>query len=242
MSVKQSKNTMLSVTVVIPAYNNSGTIEQVIRDALHTCMTCNVDFEIFVIDDCGKDGTREILKSLENRIPELRVFYRDKNVGFGGFFDLYKMARKDIVFFTPADGQMCVRELPGFLEHTDADIVLGYRPKRKDPFRRIVISKAYNILISIIARQRIQEINCMKLVRRSCVKNLRIEGKTAFVDAEMIIRALRNGACLKQIPIAAFHSDKVGGGGRFSVLKATLFDMLKIGPKLFWLPTRDKKA
>src|SRR5882762_7163306 len=51
------------VSVVIPVYNEKNTICEILRRVEETDMRK----EIVVVDDCSKDGTREILQTLAER-------------------------------------------------------------------------------------------------------------------------------------------------------------------------------
>ena len=50
----------MKLTVVIPAYNEAGTIREVIARV----RASPLEKEIVVVDDCSTDGTREVLRSL----------------------------------------------------------------------------------------------------------------------------------------------------------------------------------
>ena len=91
---------MVQLSVIIPCYNEIGTIERLIQTVRDSPVK---DKEIIVIDDGSTDGTRELLKSkLESKVT--RVIYHDKNQGKGaalrsGFAD----ATGDIVLVQDAD-------------------------------------------------------------------------------------------------------------------------------------------
>lgn len=64
------------ISVVMPAYQCAGTIQQAIDSAKKQ----NVDLEIIVINDCSKDGLDEIMKAYEND-PVIFYVKNEKNIG-----------------------------------------------------------------------------------------------------------------------------------------------------------------
>ena len=69
---------MQKLSIVIPAYNEKNTIEEIIR-RIKAVNLGNIEREIIVVDDGSKDGTRDILKS----VPNIRYIFHDKNLGKG---------------------------------------------------------------------------------------------------------------------------------------------------------------
>src|SRR4051794_39751458 len=65
------------LSVVIPVYNE----ERWIREVLRRVQAVDIPKEIILVDDCSKDGTRDILRSLTD--PNIRVFFQDVNQGKG---------------------------------------------------------------------------------------------------------------------------------------------------------------
>ncbi len=68
----------MSFSVIIPAYNVSGTVERAIRSAAAQTLP---PFEILVIDDCSTDNTVEVVQALAREIPSLRLYSTPVNGG-----------------------------------------------------------------------------------------------------------------------------------------------------------------
>jgi dolichol-phosphate mannosyltransferase len=71
------------LSIVIPAHNEEGCIEETIRSFHDELKKESIDHEILTINDNGKDKTEEILKSLELEITELRHINNSPPNGFG---------------------------------------------------------------------------------------------------------------------------------------------------------------
>lgn len=68
------------VTVVITTYNQEHYIRKAIDSVL--AQKTDFDFEIYITEDCGTDGTRAILQEYAAKYPQrIRLNLRDKNVG-----------------------------------------------------------------------------------------------------------------------------------------------------------------
>ena len=69
----------LVLSVVIPAYNEKGSIHEILRRV----RAVPIRKEIVVVDDCSTDGTREILREMEQRDGDLKVVFHERNQGKG---------------------------------------------------------------------------------------------------------------------------------------------------------------
>ena len=68
------------VTVVITTYNQEHYIRKAIDSVL--AQKTDFDFEVYITEDCGTDGTRAILEEYAAKYPErIRLNLREKNVG-----------------------------------------------------------------------------------------------------------------------------------------------------------------
>jgi hypothetical protein len=134
-------------------------------------------------------------------------------------------ARHPLVFYTDSDNQFDVGELKKLLPLIEnADIVCGFRIYRFDPLTRLVLSWGYNLLVRIIFRINVRDIDCaFKLFRREIFDRITIESKKFFVDAEILAKARFLGMNLVEIgvrhyPRTAGHST-VRASHIFSTLK-----------------------
>ncbi len=117
------KNFLLSV--VIPLYNEVGTIEEVVRRVRQSEVPC----EIILVDDGSDDGVGELIASWE--APDLRVFRHEKNQGKGAALKTgFAHARGDVVIVQDADLEYDPVDYLHLLQpiiEGQADVVYGSR-------------------------------------------------------------------------------------------------------------------
>jgi dolichol-phosphate mannosyltransferase len=72
----------MKLSIVIPAYNEEGSIAETIDGIEAAFERVNIDHEIFVVNDNSKDGTLEVLETLAKKYPALKY---ETNMGPNGF-------------------------------------------------------------------------------------------------------------------------------------------------------------
>ncbi len=113
------------VSVVIPVYNE----EQWVRELVRRVQATPVPKEIILVDDCSTDGTRAILKELEQE--GCKVVYQTKNQGKGAALRVgFQHATGDVIIVQDADLEYDPAEYPKLLQPIldgKADVVFGSR-------------------------------------------------------------------------------------------------------------------
>jgi glycosyltransferase involved in cell wall biosynthesis len=117
----------MRVTVIVPAYNEAATIEQVLRRVADL----QLDAEILVVDDGSVDDTAEIVGALESQIAGLRLIIHERNQGKGAAVRTgINASRGEIVMIQDADLEYDPADIPRLLEPLNngvADVVYGTR-------------------------------------------------------------------------------------------------------------------
>src|SRR5690606_14860564 len=70
----------LTLSVIVPVYNERDTIEQLLQQVLASPATIH---EVIIVDDKSTDGSRPILEELVAKDPRLKLFLHDTNQGKG---------------------------------------------------------------------------------------------------------------------------------------------------------------
>jgi glycosyltransferase involved in cell wall biosynthesis len=235
IEAKEHATVRPDLSIVIPAYNDSGSIEGVVREASFVARKVSPRFEILVVNDGSRDSTGEILDKLSRETEGLRVIHHGSNRGFGFTIrELYQSARGELVFSLPGDGQIRAPQLERMLPVAPlADIVVGWREIRNDASRRKLQSYVYNFLIRFLYRVTIGDVNSVKLIHRRVLEGMTLETQSPFVDAELCISALRRGMIIRGVVVE--HMPRQfgeGSGGKGRIILETIVDMLRMWPKL----------
>ena len=186
-----------ALTVILPAFNEEGSIEQAVRRASEAVAPLVASYEIVVVDDGSRDETPKILHELERELgAALVVVTRETNLGYGGALRTgFDAARGRLVFYTDADNQFDLRELSEFLPLMESqDAILGYRVGRQDGGFRLFVSNGYNALASLAFGMSVRDLNCsFKLFRREALTSLHLEEDYFFIDTEIVVQLHRAG-------------------------------------------------
>lgn len=188
----------ISLTVACPAFNEEEAIERVVRDCLAKIPTMVEDFEILVVDDGSTDRTPEILARLAAEDPHVRVITHPRNLGFGGFArSLINNASKQAYVGISGDGEVDIESLERMLQAlTDgADVVVAVRTQKPNysPFRKLV-SFAYNRSVALAFGTDFRDIGGPKMWRTTAIRTKPPISNSAFLNAELLVRARRAGA------------------------------------------------
>ncbi len=224
---------MKSITVSMPAYNEAENIEAMVQDVIQVLDTLADDYEIIVVDDGSSDGTGEAVKSLEQRHPQVRLVQHEVNKGYGAaVFSGLVSASKELVFFTDSDRQFDFQEIEKLLALIDqADLVVGHRAPRRDPFMRKLNGWGWSGLVTVLFGYTARDIDCaFKLMRRKVIEQLKdeVQSRGATFSAEFLVRAKRTGFRIKEVPIRG-HRPRIAGsqtGARMDVILRAFKELL----------------
>lgn len=141
----------LRYLVIIPAYNEEDTIQEVVG-------LCRQFADVCVVNDASKDSTPEILARMEG----VHCIHHTTNTHIAGaILDGMRYASDanyDFCITIDAGMSHDPRAIPLFKEHTDADLVIGYREKRvKVPFYRKALSLGGRIAMNLALSGRSSE-------------------------------------------------------------------------------------
>jgi glycosyltransferase involved in cell wall biosynthesis len=206
-----------SLTMFFPCFNDAATIGSLVAAAYVVGTGSGREFEILVVDDGSKDNSLEILEALRGKYPELRVLPHGVNRGYGAALRSgFAGATKDLVFYTDGDGQYDVLELRKFLPvlQDGVDVVNGYKIARSDPFHRIVIGKVYLVLMRMLFRFHVRDVDCdFRLIRRSAMSVIELQHSSGVICLELVKKLELAGFRFVDFPVHHYH--RVAGRSQF---------------------------
>lgn len=202
---------MSRLSIVIPVYNEKNTIKEILKriDAVNLE---GVEKEIILIDDFSTDGTREILKGLDN----YKIIFQDKNMGKGravkrGFGE----ASGDIVLIQDADLEYEPDDYPRLIQPIikgQTDVVYGSRFLKSEfsGQNRIVYRRGYlfsrflNWFSNFLNGLRLSDIYvCYKVFSARAVKTItpEIKSERFGIDPELTALVAKNKFRVLETPI-----------------------------------------
>ena len=222
-----------SISAVLPAYNEEDNIETAVERLTATLCSLELrDWEVIVVDDGSVDRTGEIAGRLAAADPlHVRVFHHKPNRGYAEALKTgFTNARCQLIFFTDSDLQFDVGEIKSMLPIIEeADIVCGFRIYRFDPLTRLVLSWGFNLLVRIMFRIGVRDIDCaFKLFRREVFDKVTIESKKFFVNAEVLAKARHFGFRLVEIGVRHYPRTAGSSTVRASHVLSTLRELAHI--------------
>ncbi len=219
-----------AVSVIVPLFNeeeNMSILQSELKAAL-----AGIDHEMIFVDDGSIDRTLERIETA----PNVRVIRFEKNTGqSAAIYAGLQAAHGAITVLIDGDLQNDPTDIPRLLAEIDrgADLVCGYRARRKDTLLKRLTSRIANFVRSRFTKDYVRDTGCtLKAMRRDCVSAL-----LPFKGMHRFIPALVKGAGyrLMEIPVnhrpRRFGQSKYGLGNR--ALRATI-DMFGVR----WLLSR----
>jgi len=198
---KACSNTLISITVFFPCYNERDNVARVTERALGVLERIGADYEIIIVDDGSSDGTGQVADELAGGHDAVRVIHHDRNRGYGAALQSgFNAAAKELVFYTDGDGQFDIGEMPPLLElMADYDIVSCYRMNRRDNLVRKMTGWLWTRLTGLVFGLHVRDIDCaFKLYKRAIFDTIRMESTGALIDTEILARAARKGFRMTQ--------------------------------------------
>ena len=201
---RNTSRTATDLSIVVPLFNEIGTLEELHRRLTQVVTLLGLDTEIIYVDDGSRDGTRDALAALAAYDPRVRAIRLARNYGqtaaLAAGFDA---AHGDVIVAMDGDLQHEPEEIPKLLAKLEEgyDIVSGWRERRVDGYvTRRLPSKIANWLMAKLSGVSLHDFGTtFKAYRAPVIKRIRLYG-----DLHRFIPALAswNGARIAEVPIA----------------------------------------
>lgn len=193
-------------SIILPAYNESGFIAEMIDNTITACQMKSDPFEIIVIDNASEDATATIVDEIAQKEPRVRLIrHLENHLYAGSCLSGIRASRGDRIFILDSDGQHPPQDIWKFdvqLDH-GSDIVFGWRKKRSETTFRILMSRCLLFLSKLYLGYPLHDINCgIRGFNRVFADKLSIEFRVNFVNPELYVRSRIGGFKIGEVVVA----------------------------------------
>lgn len=208
-----------TVSVVVPLFNEEENVP-ILQSELRAALS-GLDHEIVFVDDGSVDRTVEQIETA----PNIRVIRFEKNTGqSAAIYAGLQAARGATAVLIDGDLQNDPADIPRLLAEIarGADVVCGYRVKRKDTVLKRLTSRIANAVRSRFTKDGVRDTGCtLKAMRLECVSAL-----VPFKGMHRFIPALIKGAGYRLVEIPVNHRPRRFGRSNYGLgnraLRATI--------------------
>jgi glycosyltransferase involved in cell wall biosynthesis len=191
------------LSVVMPAYNERTTIEEIIRRVLAVPLR----IELIVVDDGSKDGTGEILDRLQQELGF--TLLRQSNAGKGAALRRgFAAVTGDIAVIQDADLEYAPEEFPQLIElivQGKADVVYGSRflgRHRAFMFAHYVGNKVLTLATNILYNTMLTDMEtCYKAMRTEVLRSMTLKSDGFGIEPEITAKIFKRGYRVYEVPI-----------------------------------------
>lgn len=204
------------ISAVIPVFNEEESLPMLYKELISYLK--QKECEIIFIDDGSTDSSLEILKEIETKDKRVRVFSFRRNQGKSEALSLgFKKAKGERIITLDADLQDKPEEIQKLLEKAQEgwDVVCGWRKERKDPLRKVLSSKSFNILAGFFWGLKLHDYNCgLKLYTKEAAGSIRIYGGLhRFIP----LLVYQEGFSVTEVPVT--HAQRKFGKSKYGFSK-----------------------
>lgn len=205
----------MKLSVIIPVYNEVESIKTIIQRVQATQLA----HEIILVDDGSKDGTRDILKTLDGK-KGLRVILHEKNQGKGAAVRTgMAAAQGDVLLIQDADLEYDPRDYPELLKPIEeglADVVYGSRflgrAHRVTMFWHMVANKSLTLMTNILYDTILTDMETgYKVFRKEVIEGMVIRANSFNFEPEFTAKILKRKYRIFEVPITFNPRDYTQG-------------------------------
>ncbi len=200
----------LQLSLIMPAYNEGKTIEEVVYRVDNVVKEMGLKYELIIVDDGSIDNTKMKVNNYARNNGHVKVVGYNNNVGKGFALKTgFSHAIGEMVVFVDSDADINPKQIAQYVEaFKGADVVVAskWHPQSKvdTPLLRRVLSHGFNVLVKLLVGLRLSDTQTgLKAIRRSVFLSVfpRLTVKRYAFDVEMLVLANLLGLKVVELPI-----------------------------------------
>ncbi len=220
-------NAAPDLSVVIPVYNEKENLPELIDRCLAACRKTGRSFEIILVDDGSRDGSRDLILQAADRHAEVAGVILNRNYGqHAAVFAGLEQSKGRIVVTLDADLQNPPEEIPRLVAEMDrgVDVVGTVRENRQDSLFRRTASALVNRLVRQSTGVTMHDYGCMLRAYRRPV----VEAILQCRERSTFIPILANSFAGRTAEISVKHASRENGESKYNLFKliSLQFDLL----------------
>jgi glycosyltransferase involved in cell wall biosynthesis len=192
------------LSVVMPVYNERETIEEIIGRVMRVPMRV----ELIVVDDCSKDGTRDMLVDLQKR-HGFKLILQEKNAGKGSALRRgFQEVTGDVMVIQDADLEYSPEEygdLITLIQEGRADVVYGSRfigRHRVFLFTHYAGNRLLTLITNILYNTMLTDMEtCYKMMRTDVLRSMTLDSNGFGIEPEITAKIFKRGYRVYEVPI-----------------------------------------
>ncbi len=191
------------LSIIIPCYNESKTIHQILNKVIEIGLINDIKKEIIIVDDCSKDKSPDAIRDFFSGFPgvEYKLIVHQVNQGKGAALHTgIREATGDYVIIQDADLEYDPKEYNLLLQPVVdgfADVVYGSRFAGGNPHRILFFwhsigNKLLTFLCNMVSNLNLTDMEtCYKLCKRELIQSLDLKEKRFGFEPEVTIKISR---------------------------------------------------
>jgi len=199
----------MKLSIIIPVYNESKTIKQIIERVQKVNLN-NIRKELIVVNDCSKDNSKEIIRKLTRKYKNIRFFNHEKNLGKGAAIRTgLKHFTGNLIIIQDGDLEYDPNEYKRLIKpilEKKSEVVYGSRLLGKIKGFNIPThylgNKILSLFTTLLYFRKITDMEtCYKLMTKDVVNSLRLRARRFDFEPEITAKIIKKGYKIIEIPI-----------------------------------------
>ncbi len=183
----------MSLSIIIPCFNEEKNIVSVLKYLLQTVKKYTHNYEIIVIDDSSQDKTSEKVKNFQKKEKNIYLFRNKLNLGYGGSFkEGLKRCKKKYVVTATGDGETNFNILFKYFNYTKKfSIVCTYPVGNDRGVLRNFLSSFFTKILNFFFNLNLKYYNGATFYELKKLKKVFIGSNGFFFNAEILIKLIK---------------------------------------------------